>query len=353
MQIGIEPLTLQKRYPLTISRGTSTGSRNLLVSVRHDGITGIGEFCPVSQVTPPENAETATIQLTTAAPLLTPLAPWEMQRIEEVTADIGRAAFCALEMALWDWTGKRLGVPVWQLLGADRTRIVPTSITIGILPPDAARDRATEYLSRLQPRSLKIKLGSPSGLDADCAMFAAVREAVPLSVALRVDANGGWKTVGDAQKMLRWLAEQGVEYVEQPLPHGQEADLPPLFADRPLPIFLDESCKTPSDVPTIADRADGVNLKLLKAGGIRAGMRLIHTARAHGLQVMMGCFSESSLAISAGAALSAYADHLDLDSHLNLLPDPFTGLSWSKGCVLPADSPGLGVTPSATKGENV
>ena len=88
---------------------------------------------------------------------------------------------------------------------------------------------------------------------------------------------------------------------------------------------------------------DGVNLKLMKAGGIREGMRLIHTARAHGLMVMMGCMSESSLAISASVAISAYADYLDLDSHLNLLPDPFAGLTWEGGRVLPSDRPGLGV----------
>jgi len=197
-------------------------------------------------------------------------------------------------------------------------------------------------MARLSPKALKIKLGSPEGLEADRAMFAVVREMTPPGVALRVDANGGW-TVAGAQEMLRWLAERGVEYVEQPLPRGQEADLPTVHRNAPLPIFADESCRTAADVPKLADRVDGINLKLMKAGGIREGLRVIHTARAHGLTVMMGCMSESSLAIAASAHLSPFADYLDLDSHLNLLPDPFTGLTWADGRVLPDTTPGLGV----------
>ena len=96
---------------------------------------------------------------------------------------------------------------------------------------------------------------------------------------------------------------------------------------------------------------DGVNLKLMKAGGIREGLRIIHAARAHGLSVMMGCMSESSLSIAASVAISSYADHLDLDSHLNLSPDPFTGLAWDHGRVLPSDAPGLGVHFTAEEAE--
>src|SRR5207249_4349358 len=107
--------------------------------------------------------------------------------------------------------------------------------------------------------------------------------------------------------------------------------------------FADESCRVSSDVRTLADRVDGINLKLMKSGGIREGLRLIHTARAFGLKVMMGCMSESSLAIAASVSISAFADYLDLDSHLNLLRDPFSGLLWEDGRVLPSDQPGLGV----------
>lgn len=343
MQIECAPLPLKKRYPLTISRGTSASSENLLITVTHAGIVGKGEFAPVSIADPPETAETAARQIYLCREKLTETAPWEMQRIEAALAEmsVGHAARAALDIALHDWLGRSWGMPLYRLLGGDLSRIAPTSVTIGIGSPETVRARVPEILARTGARCLKIKLGSPEGLDADRTMLSAVKETAS-GIPLRVDANGGW-TPMQAKVMMRWLAEQGVEYVEQPLPRGMEEALPHLFADRPLPIFADESCWTSRDVPPLADRVDGVNLKLMKAGGIREGLRLIHTARAHGLKVMIGCMSESTLAISAGAHLSPFADYLDLDSHLNLQPDPFVGLRMEAGRLLPDDQPGLGV----------
>lgn len=343
MQIRTRSLPLTKRYSLTISRGTSAGSENLLVEVEHEGIIGFGEMAPVSIGYGEETADGASAELDGLAELLADMAPWEMQRIEAIVGDtVGSAARCGLDTALHDWLGKRTGMPVYALLGLERERIVPTSITVGINPPEIVRERIPELMARLNPRALKVKLGSPAGIEADREMIAVVKEAVPAGVSIRVDANGGW-TVDSARDMIRWLAERGVEYVEQPLPVGQEEDLPSLCYDSPLLIFADESCRVAADVPRLAGRVHGVNLKLMKAGGIREGLRLIHTARAHGLQVMMGCMSESSLAIAASAHLSPLADHLDLDSHLNLLPDPAEGLLWLGGRVLPGDGPGLDV----------
>lgn len=248
-------------------------------------------------------------------------------------------------MALHDWLGRRTGLPVWRLLGADLDRIPCTSLTIGILSPGEAARRAQE-LQAAGARCLKVKLGSPEGIAADRAMLAAVRQAVRPDMALRVDANGGWSARA-CERMLPWLADQGVELVEQPLPAGQEARLAEVRADSPVPLFADESCRTAEDAARLAGLVDGVNLKLMKAGGVREGLRLIHTARAHGLRVMIGCMSESSLGISAAAALGAFADFLDLDSHLNLAQDPFHGLRWEEGRVVPSLAPGLGVAPAA------
>ncbi len=158
----------------------------------------------------------------------------------------------------------------------------------------------------------------------------------------RVDANGGWDVEG-ALAMDRWLADRGVELVEQPLPQGHEHELPALHRGSSLPIVADESVRTSADVAALADRVDGVNLKLMKCGGLDEALRIIHTARAHGLSVMIGCMGESSLAIGAGAQLAPFVDHLDLDSHLNLLDDPFDGPTFTDGVVRPSDRPGLGV----------
>lgn len=347
MKITLRRFTLIKRHPLTISRGTAVGSENLLVEVEHDGMIGWGEMAPTGGGAKTEDAATAQEALERWIPLIEGIVPDDMQRVEAALGppEGDTAAHAALDMALYDWQGKRFGLPVWRLFGLDRNAIPVTSVTIGINPPDVVREKTAEIVARTGARALKVKLGNPEGIEADKAQFAAAQEAVgfpPAPISWRVDANGGW-SVNDARTMLRWLAERQVTFVEQPLRRGQESDLPAVRHDSPLPIFVDESVYMAADIPPLAAHVDGVNLKLMKCGGLREALRIIHVARAHGLQVMMGCMSESSLAITAAAHISPLADALDLDSHLNLLPDPYIGARWQDGRVVPTDAPGLGV----------
>ncbi len=344
MKISHQVITLQKRVPLTISRGTSAGSDNMFVWIEHEGITGIGEMAPVNIGDGEESAVDAAFQIEILKDELLVVEPWNMEVVHGILTehDVKGSTRAAIDFALYDWLGKRAGMPLYQLLGANTSQIVDTSLTIGICSPEDAGNRTSEILGRLAPSSLKVKLGSPQGVEADRAMLSAIFDVCPKQIKIRVDANGGWN-LSDAASMMGWLASNGVEYVEQPLSTGQEEDLPYLFKTAPLPIFADESCRTSRDVLKLADRVHGVNLKLMKSGGIREGLKLIHTARAHGLKVMMGCMSESSVAISASVQISAFADYLDLDSHLNLLPDPAAGLQWTNGRVLPGVGNGLGV----------
>ncbi|MEO0934885.1 MAG: enolase C-terminal domain-like protein, partial [Cyanobacteria bacterium J06641_2] len=159
-------------------------------------------------------------------------------------------------------------------------------------------------------------------------------------------ANGGW-SLEDAQQMSLILADMGVNYIEQPLKQGREKQLVELKKSSPIPIFVDESCFTSADIPYLAECADGVNIKLMKSGGLTEAMRMINTARSCGLQVMFGCYSDSTLANTALAQLAPLADYLDLDSHLNLIDDPFVGALIEEGKILPNNLPGLGVQRSA------
>ena len=342
MKIALSRFSVTKRHALRISRGASAGSENLLVEIEHDGIVGIGEMAPTSGGAVVETADSAEEEISRSRDVLSGCDPWEMQRIEDLLHYAGGAARAALDIALHDWQGRRLGFPLWRLFGLDRASIPPTSLTVGINSPEVIREVVPEILARTGARFLKIKLGSTEGLDADMAGFAAARESATTPVHWRVDANGGW-TPEAARKMIAWLAERGVEFVEQPLPRGQESDLAEVHRNSPLPIYVDESVCIASDIPPIAANVDGVNLKLMKCGGLREALRIIHTARAHGLKVMIGCMSESSLAITAAAHLSPLADALDLDSHLNLRDDPFRGAIFHEGRVVPNDRPGLGV----------
>ncbi|MCL1627507.1 dipeptide epimerase [Roseibaca sp. V10] len=338
MKIDFQTLYLKKRFPLRISRGEITGGENLFLSVTDGDLTGWGEMAPGA-------TEGAADVAMGQAQLEAFIAQGLPDAIHDIwaaghAAGVGACALAALDMALWDLRAKQAGMPLYRLLGLARRGVV-SSLTVGINPPDVVRDRVPLLLAQ-GARALKVKLGSTDGIEADKAMFAAVLEAAQGSgAALRVDANGGW-SLRDARHMMGWLAERGAEYIEQPLVRGAEDQLPELFRDRALRIFVDESCRMSGDVPGFAQCVDGVNLKLMKCGGITEALRIVATARAYGLQTMIGCMGESSISIAAGASLSALFDYIDLDSHLNLDPDPASGAPFIDGITLPADRPGHG-----------
>jgi len=198
-------------------------------------------------------------------------------------------------------------------------------------------------------KAVKVKLGSPSGIEADQAMLKAVLAEAPAQTVFSVDANGGW-SLEDAIAMSHWLEGVGVTYIEQPLPRGEEESLLPLYRESPLPIFVDESCFDSRDIPALVDRVHGINIKLMKSGGLAEALRMIHTARAHGLKIMYGCYSDTALANTAAAQLAPLADYLDLDSHLNLADDPFVGAELHEGRLIPTEQPGLGVSLASSRG---
>ncbi len=343
MQIKVEIFTVRKRFPLTISYGTTAQTSNIWIKIIQDGIEGWGEASPFSAGGKPLTTEMIKDTLFQIAPILEPFHPYQRQEIEQILnrANLPSSARAAIDVALYDWQGKRVGLPLWQMWGLDRNAIAPTSVTIGISTPEKARMRSRDWLEYADIQVLKVKLGNPTGIEADKQMLMAVREEAP-QLELFVDANGGWN-LADAVEMGNWLADLGVKYIEQPLLKGCETDLAQLKQHQPLPIFVDESCFTSVDIPKLASFVDGVNIKLMKAGGLTEMMRMVNTARACGLQVMFGCYSDSGLANTAVAQLSPLGDYLDLDSHLNLINDPFRGAILHQGRVFPNDLPGLGV----------
>jgi L-Ala-D/L-Glu epimerase len=321
-----------------ISRGSRTTQSVVQVELEHDGIVGRGEAAPVYYCG--ESIGSAASFLSEAAPALIGHDPFALEAIGSRLEDVdGEAAGkAALDAALHDWIGKRLGLPVWRLLGLSPDA-PPTSYTIGIDSLEGTRDRARRARGY---RALKVKVGAPE----DLARLEAVR--AEFSAPLRVDANEGW-TLESARELMPELVELGVELVEQPFP---AADLDSFRALRELaprpPVIVDEGCHDLSDVAGVADYADGINVKLAKSGGIREAVRMIHAARALRLHVMLGCMIESQLGVAPAVAIASLADWADLDGHLLLSDEPFTGLRLEDGRVLPSHDPGLGVVPAAT-----
>jgi L-Ala-D/L-Glu epimerase len=344
MQISWQTFTVPKRFPLTISRGTTSLTENVWVQVEADEILGWGEASPFSIGEHQQSTAEIIAILEELTPNLASILPWERQKIERLYQkySVISAARAAIDLALHDWLGKKAKLPLWQLWGLDRSRIVSTSVTIGINPPEVAKERVTDWFNLTQAKFFKVKLGNPLGIEADKAMLLAIIEVLPPQASLSVDANGGW-SLPDAIEMCAWLSQWGIKYVEQPLARGQEADLGKLKESSSLPLFADESCFTSRDIFQLADKVDGINIKLMKSGGLTEAMRMVHTAKACGLQIMFGCYSDSSLSNTAAAHLAPFADYLDLDSHLNLLDDPFLGATLQDGRLLPNDLPGLGV----------
>ena len=344
MELSVQPFTVHKRVPLTISRGTTATSTNLWLKIRADGLEGWGEAAPFSIGTHHQTLDDLQQDMTRLRELLSTYHPWDRQAIEAAIQPLGlqSASRAALDVALWDWCGKATQQPIWKLLGLDLCRITPTSVTVGIMAPAAARQRAQDWIDQTQARALKIKLGHPAGIGVDQAMFQAIYDQVPADVGLSVDANGAW-SLEQAIQMAQWLGEHGITHLEQPLPVHLDHQLPDLRQQSPVPVFVDESCFNTRDILRLRSLTDGINIKLMKAGGLTEALRMIHVAQTCGLQVMFGCYSDSSLANSAMAQLAPLAQHLDLDSHLNLRDDPFTGLTLSQGCLHPSPHAGLGL----------
>jgi L-alanine-DL-glutamate epimerase-like enolase superfamily enzyme len=245
------------------------------------------------------------------------------------------AAEAAIDMALCDLAGKKLGVPLYELMGLDARQTPVTSFTIGMDTPEVVEAKVVEAGGY---EVLKIKMGS----DEDRQILEAVRAVTDRP--LRVDANEGW-TLEGARARLEWLESMGVELVEQPLPAGQLEEMRELRRVSPLPLFADESVYRAADIPRLAGAFDGINIKLMKCGGLAEARRMIAVARAHGMQVMLGCMIESSLAITAAAHLSPLVDFADLDGNLLIANDPFVGVTVKDGRLVLPEGPGLGVRP--------
>ncbi len=340
MYIKFHKVLLKKRFPLAISRGVRGDSHNLFLSYEKEGLMGWGEAAPGKN----EKAETVEeMQDQLTAFLEQGIESNTIEELNQKAKQVGIApcAYAALDMALWDWKAKKPQLPLHQLLHLPRPS-VPTSLTLGIIPADQVKERIRLMLQNSSAKALKIKLGSPKGIEADQQMFAQVIESIKESqLKIRVDANGGWSTQ-EAIYMMKWLADRGVEYIEQPLEEGQESELQYLYPNRPMPIYIDESCRYAEDVGKWADHIDGVNIKLMKCGGITEALEIIKMAKKHKLKTMIGCMSESSVSIAAAAALSGGIDHIDLDSHYNLAPNPATGVQLVDGVTLPDFVPGHG-----------
>ncbi|MFI0980377.1 enolase C-terminal domain-like protein [Streptomyces sp. NPDC021093] len=339
MRIAHREVVVRLREPFISNTGVTTEVRQRIVELDWDGHTGYGTARGASAA-----------ELAACEPLLDGASPYEIRRVlhgidriggVDGSGGVGPATRAALDMALHDLLGKACGQPLHRLLGLGGLPPQPTALSIGVCSDEELVVRAGELADW---PVLKLKL-TPE----DDGSRAGVLRSV-YGGRIRVDGNGSW-TPEQALKVAEELHRHDVELLEQPIAPGQLDDLRQVHERSPVPVFADEDCGGPEDVLRLRGRVAGVNIKLLKCGGLARAHQMITLAHACDLQVMLGCKVESSLGTTAMAQLAGLADQLDLDGPVGLLDDPFTGVRIDRGALILPSTPGIGAAPTAGPAE--
>ncbi|HEV7926992.1 MAG TPA: dipeptide epimerase [Verrucomicrobiae bacterium] len=332
MKLDFVPFDLQLNHTWAISRSVTTGGGSkvasvVLVRLKDNSAVGFGEAPTSKRYVQSADSIQDFLRLVDPNKLSFGDIPGSMAYLEKL-APGNSSAKCALNVALVDGAARLAGKPVYDLLGLGFTEKKHlTSLSIGIDTPEMIRRKVAEAASY---PILKLKIGSPG----DAKNLAALRAVDPKKI-VRVDANEGWTTKEEALRNLEWLArDPHIEFVEQPMPASTPThDLAWLKRRSPLPLFADESCQNVRDIPDCTQCYHGVNVKLIKTGGITGACETLQAARRAGLKTMLGCMIESSVLITAAAHLAELTNHLDIDGNLLISNDPFTGAAAEHGAV--------------------
>jgi len=335
MKLTFRPYDLQLRHVFTIANSSRTTTPVVLTEIEYDGITGYGEAS-----LPPYLGETqaSVIEFLKKVNLEQFASPFELEDIlsyiDKITEN-NTAAKASIDIALHDLVGKIMGQPWHKIWGFDKSKAPSTTFTIGIDTPDVVRQKTREDAPLYN--ILKVKLGR----EGDKEMIETIRSVTDKPIA--VDANQGWTDKHYALDMIHWLKEKGIVMIEQPMPKYRLDDAAWVTERSPLPVFADESFQRLTDVLRFKGVFTGVNIKLMKCTGMREAHKILTTARAANMQVMIGCMTETSCAISAAAQLSPAVDWADLDGNLLISNDIYKGTTVEKGKLILSDLPGIGI----------
>ena len=331
-------LRLQLQHTWTTTMSSSQYRDTLHVAYSRDGLTGHGEGAPIVRYH--EDAEGARKAVESVRPLLLSANPMQFSKVmAEVFHQVSGewAGKAAIDIALMDWVGQKLGIPLYTYFGLDPKDAPVTTFSIGIDTPEITKQKTRE--AEDYP-ILKVKVG----LDTDESTIEAIRSVTKKP--LRVDANEGWKNKEEAVRKINWLEKQGVQFIEQPMPAEMIEETKWVRARVHLPIIADEACQRASDIPKLKEAFDGVNVKLDKSGGMLEAYRMIEIAKSLGMKMMLGCMVSTSVSVTAAAHLSPLVDFADLDGNLLIANDPFHGVRVEHGKLILPNKPGLGLTPA-------
>lgn len=339
-RFSAEIMRLNLRHTWTTTMSSSAYRETVHTRFTKGGRTGFGEGAPIVRYN--ESPKEAKAALDTLAGQISAGNPRFFEKfLGEIRGKLGehqRAAMAAVDIAIMDWVGKALNIPLYEYFGLDPSDAPVTTFSIGIDTPAITKQKTVEAE---QYPVLKIKVG----LKTDEETIAAVRSVTKKP--LRVDANEGWTDREEAVRKINWLETQGVEFIEQPMPAHMIEELKYVRKRVHLPIIADEACTSAAQIPQLKEVYDGINVKLDKAGGILEAYRWIKMARALNMQVMIGCMISSSCSCTAAAMLSPLVDYADLDGPLLIANDPYEGVKYDKGKIILPNRPGLGLKARA------
>lgn len=333
--LRFRPFTLELRHVFTIAAGSRSTTPVVLTELSYEGVSGYGEASMPPYLGESQNSVMAFLNKIDLSGFASPFLTDDILTYIDQIASKNTAAKAALDIALHDLLGKLMGQPWHRIWGYQPENTPHTTMTIGIDTPEVVRKKVAEAADF---KIIKVKLG----LDTDKMMIETIREVT--DVPLCADVNQGWKTREEALEMSHWLAERGVEFLEQPMPKEQIDDNAWLTEHSPIPTVGDEAVQRLSDVQPSLGVYSGINIKLMKCTGMREAHKMAELARALGMKVMLGCMTETSCAISAAAQLSPVVDWADLDGALLIANDVYTGMEVRKGKVILNAEPGIGIS---------
>jgi L-alanine-DL-glutamate epimerase-like enolase superfamily enzyme len=335
LSLSFVPYDLQLRHTFTLANSSRKNTPAVLTRLEIDGVVGYGEASM-----PPylgESVDTAT-RFLSSLNLSQFNDPFQMDDILQYVDSVmpgNTAAKASVDIALHDLVGKLMKQPWYKIWGYNPVNTPNTSYTIGIDTPEVVKQKVAEASPY---KILKVKLGQAT----DRQMIETIRSVT--NRPLCVDVNQGWTDRAKALETIHWLKENGVVFVEQPLPKTAIDDIAWLTQNSPLPIIADESLQRLPDVMKAHGIYSGINIKLMKCTGMREAHKMITLAKALDMKVMIGCMTETSCAVSAAAQLAPKADWADLDGNLLITNDPYSGMQIVDGKVTLFDHPGIGLT---------
>jgi L-alanine-DL-glutamate epimerase-like enolase superfamily enzyme len=340
LELRFTPYTLQLKHTFTLATSSRTTTPVMLTEIEYDGVVGYGEASMPPYLGESHESVARFLSLLNLSQFEDPFLLIDILEYVENVMPGNYAAKASVDMALHDLIGKLVDEPYYRLFGVNPSKAPVTSFTIGLDSPDIIRQKVGEA----EPyKILKVKLGR----DNDREMVEVIRSVTDKP--LCVDVNQGWKDRVYALEMAGWLKEKGVIFLEQPMPAEMKDDIAWLTQNSPLPVIGDEAIQNVRDLLANKDVYSGINIKLMKCGGLNAAVKMIHIARAFGMKVMIGCMTETSCAVTAAAQISPLVDWCDLDGNLLISNDPFDGLKIIDGKVTLPERPGIGVIKTTPK----